>query len=156
MAQLLFWRPVPSFEASPEAIAPSVEMVDLQRPPCADAVAAGQLGPGAADEALDLVARHRGVLSQALANEPDVAWGEGRFSPLLPKLLDPLAAFPPVPGPASSAAVLSTGRCCRAGAVSGLAWPAVDGGQDILGQVHDHGKVLTHDLTYFSLRTTPA
>src|SRR6478672_7831113 len=30
-AQLLFWRPVPSFEPSPEAFAASVEMVALQR-----------------------------------------------------------------------------------------------------------------------------
>ena len=47
VAELLFWRPVPSFEPSPEAFAPSVEMVDLQRAALADAVAAGQLGPGA-------------------------------------------------------------------------------------------------------------
>ena len=45
LAQLMFWRPVPSFEPSPEAFAPSVEMVDLQRAAMADAVAAGQLGP---------------------------------------------------------------------------------------------------------------
>ena len=47
VAELLFWRPVPSFEPSPEAFAPSIEMVDLQRSALADAVSAGQLGPGA-------------------------------------------------------------------------------------------------------------
>src|SRR6476660_495377 len=31
VAQLLFWRPVPSFAPSPEAFTPSVEMVALQR-----------------------------------------------------------------------------------------------------------------------------
>ena len=46
LAQLLFWRPVPSFEPSAEALAPSVEMVALQRAALADAVAAGELGPG--------------------------------------------------------------------------------------------------------------
>jgi hypothetical protein len=37
-----------------------------------------------------------GVLSQAIANEPDVAWGEGRFSSQFPRLMKLLpAAFPP-------------------------------------------------------------
>ena len=56
IAQLMFWRPVPSFEPSPEALAPSFEMVALQRAALADAAAAGQLGPGAdSDEAVWLV-----------------------------------------------------------------------------------------------------
>ena len=46
IAQLLFWRPVPRFEPSAEAMAPSIEMVRIQRQALADAVAAGQLGPG--------------------------------------------------------------------------------------------------------------
>jgi len=44
-AQLLFWRPVPSFEPSPEAMAPSFEMVRIQRQALADAAAGNQLGP---------------------------------------------------------------------------------------------------------------
>jgi hypothetical protein len=36
-----------------------------------------------------------GVLSQALANEPDLPWGQGRFTPLFPKLMDLLPAFYP-------------------------------------------------------------
>lgn len=37
-----------------------------------------------------------GVLSQALANEPDLPWGKGRFTPLFPKLIDVLpAVYPP-------------------------------------------------------------
>ncbi len=105
LAQLLFWRPVPNFEASAEAMAPSQEMVDRQRSALRDAVAAGQLGPGAADpDAVYLVSTMiAGVLSQTMSNEPDVAWGEGRFSPMLSRLLDLLpAAFPPVPGPPSA------------------------------------------------------
>ena len=31
IAQLMFWRPVPSFEPSADAFAPSVEMIALQR-----------------------------------------------------------------------------------------------------------------------------
>jgi AcrR family transcriptional regulator len=97
LAQLLFWRPVPSFEPSAVAFAPAIEMVALQRRAMADAVAAGQLGPGAdSDEAVYLVSTLIvGVLSQAMANEPDLPWGEGRFTPVFPKLMQLLvAAYP--------------------------------------------------------------
>lgn len=99
-AQLLFWRPVPRFEPTPEAMTPSVEMVRLQRQALADAAATGQLGPGAdSDEALWVTSvLVSGVVGQAMANEPGLPWGEGRFSPLLPKLLGTLAAlYPPSP-----------------------------------------------------------
>ena len=98
IAQLMFWRPVPSFEPSAEALAPSVEMVALERAAMADAVAAGQLGPEAdSDEAVYLVSTLiTGVLSQAMANEPDLAWGRGRFTSQFPKLMKLLAAaYPP-------------------------------------------------------------
>jgi AcrR family transcriptional regulator len=97
IAQLLFWRPVPSFEPSPESLAQSMEMIELQRSALADAVAAGQLGPDAnADEAIYLVSTLiAGVLSQAMANEPDLEWGQGRFTPTFPRLMRLLvAAFP--------------------------------------------------------------
>ena len=88
LAQLMFWRPVPSFEPTPAAMAPSVEMVRRQRQALADAAAAGELGPGAdSDDALFLVSIFvSGLIGQALANEPGVSWGEGRFSPQFPKL----------------------------------------------------------------------
>lgn len=98
LTQLLFWRPVPSFEPSAEAFEPSVQMVALQRAAIAEAVAAGQLGAEAdSDETLYLVSTMIvGVLSQAMANEPDLPWGEGRFTPLFPKLMKLLvAAHPP-------------------------------------------------------------
>ncbi|MBO0807106.1 MAG: TetR/AcrR family transcriptional regulator [Actinobacteria bacterium] len=101
LAQLMFWRPVPSFRPSPEAFAPSAEMVALQRSAIADAVTAGELGPGAAsDEAIHLVSTMiTGVVSQAMANEPELAWGQGRFTPLFPKLMSLLAAaYPAAPG----------------------------------------------------------
>lgn len=97
-AQLMFWRPVPAFEPSPEAMAPSIDMVRLERDALADAVKAGQLGPGAdSDEGIWLVSvMVSGVMGQTLANEPDVPWGEGRFSPLLPTLLGTLSSiYPP-------------------------------------------------------------
>jgi AcrR family transcriptional regulator len=98
IAQLLFWRPVPSFEPSAESMAPSVGMVRLQRDALADAVAAGELGHGAdSDEALHLVSIFiSGTIGQAIANEPKVRFGKGRFTPLLPKLLDALVLlYPP-------------------------------------------------------------
>jgi len=63
----------------------------------ADAVAAGQLGPSANDEDAIYVVSTLivGVLSQAIANEPDLPWGEGRFTPALPRLMRLLpAVFP--------------------------------------------------------------
>jgi len=98
VAQLLFWRPVPSFEPSAEAMTPSLEMVAIQRQALADAVRAHELGPDAdSDEAVYLVSTLiTGVLSQTFANEPDVPWGEGRFTPLFPKLMQLLTAvYPP-------------------------------------------------------------
>lgn len=98
LAELLFWRPVPSFTPSPEAFAVSMEMVELQRGTLADAVANGELGPGANDEsAIYLVSMLiAGALGQAIANEPELPWGEGRFSSWFPTLMKLLpAAFPP-------------------------------------------------------------
>jgi AcrR family transcriptional regulator len=98
IAQLLFWRPVPRFQPSADSMAPSVEMVQLQRRALADAVAAGQLGSGAdSDEAVFVVSIFiSGIIGQAIANEPELPWGEGRFSPLLPQLINALRAlYPP-------------------------------------------------------------
>ena len=103
IAQLLFWRPVPSFAPSPAAFAPSVDMVTLQRAALADAVAAGQLGPEAdSDEAVYLVSTLiSGVLTQAMANEPTLEWGQGRFTPTFPKLMRLLVAAYPLPNSAA-------------------------------------------------------
>ena len=98
LAQLLFWRPVPSFEPTPESMEPSQEMVAIQRAALADAVRAGELGPDAdSDDALYLVSTLiSGVLTQAFANEPGLSWGEGRFTPVFPKLMELLPAlYPP-------------------------------------------------------------
>jgi AcrR family transcriptional regulator len=99
VAELLFWRPVPSFHPSEEAFAPSREMVELQRHALGDAVAAGQLGPEAnSGEAVYLVSTLiTGVLSQAFANEPDLPWGEGRFTSTFPRLMRLLPAAFPLP-----------------------------------------------------------
>ena len=99
IAQLMFWRPVPSFEPTlSRSVRPSVEMVALERAAMTYAVAAGQLGPEAdSDEAVYLVSTLIvGVLSQAMANEPGLGWGEGRFTSQFPRLMKLLiAAYPP-------------------------------------------------------------
>jgi AcrR family transcriptional regulator len=89
VAQLMFWRPVPSFEPSAESFAPSLEMVALQRRALAEAVADGELGPDAdSEEGLYVVSvLIAGVLGQAMANEPHLAWGDGRFTPVFPRLM---------------------------------------------------------------------
>ena len=104
LAQLLFWRPVPDFEPSPAAFAPSKDIAGIQQQAIADAVAAGQLGPDALEEAGHMVAiLIKGVLTQAMANEPHLEWGTGRYTPLFPRLMNLLpAAYPPAstrPGP---------------------------------------------------------
>lgn len=97
IAQLMFWRPVPRFEPSEDSMAPSIEMVEIQRRALADAVAVGQLGPGASSEQAVYVLSVfiSGVIGQSLANDPDLPWGSGRFSPLLPKLIKVLPALYP-------------------------------------------------------------
>jgi len=97
LAQLLFWRPVPDFEPSAEAFAPSEEIASLQQQAIADAVSAGQLGPEALEDAGYVVSiLIKGVLTQAMANEPHLEWGEGRFTPTFPRLMKLLpAAYPP-------------------------------------------------------------
>ena len=73
-------------------------MVRIQGEALADAVAAGQLGPAAdSDEAVFLVSiLITGALTQAMANEPGLPWGEGRFTPLFPRLMGHLAdIYPP-------------------------------------------------------------
>jgi AcrR family transcriptional regulator len=98
LAQLLFWRPLPSFEPSTEAFVPSQEFAGLQHQAIADAVAAGELGPNALEEAGFLVSiLIKGVITQAMTNEPHLPWGEGRFTPLFPRLMQLLpAAYPAV------------------------------------------------------------
>lgn len=108
LAQLLFWRPVPDFEPTPEAFAPSVEMVALYRSALGDAVDAGELAPdGAREDAVAMLSvLVAGIMSQHLANEPRRSWDDGRFTRLLPQALELFRARygrtpPPAPAPRS-------------------------------------------------------
>ena len=55
------------------------------------------------DEAICLVSTLIvGVLSQTMANEPDLEWGQGRFTPTFPKLMKLLVAAYPRPASGST------------------------------------------------------
>jgi AcrR family transcriptional regulator len=88
--QLLFWRTVPGFEPSPEAFAPAQEALGDLRKHLQAAVDAGRLHPDAAsDDGLALLTSiTAGVLSQQMANEPDAPFEEGRFTRLLPVVVE--------------------------------------------------------------------
>ena len=87
LAQLLFWRPVPGFEPSPEAFAPSLTMVDLFRQALRDAAHSGQIEADlASEETLGLLSViAAGVRSQYLANEPGTPMDQSRFLGLIPR-----------------------------------------------------------------------
>src|SRR5262249_7122510 len=96
--QLLNWRPVPGFEPSAAAFAPSIELVPALRRLLRPAADRGELPPDAASdegEALFsvLVA---GVMSQQLANHPHARWEDGRFPRLVPRAFSLFKrAYPP-------------------------------------------------------------
>ncbi len=86
-AQLLNWRPVPGFQPSAGAYAPSAAIVAETRALLTLAVERNRLTPAAAtdDAVLLLTSVIAGVVSQQLANEPHAGPGEGRYA----RLLDP-------------------------------------------------------------------
>ena len=97
VAELLFWRPVPSFHPSPEAFALSVEMVELQRGAARRCGGQGATRPGSQRGAGDLsgVRAHRGGAEPGLRQRAGPAMGRGpvhRHVPPLMRLLP--AAFP--------------------------------------------------------------
>ncbi|TCC18246.1 TetR/AcrR family transcriptional regulator [Kribbella speibonae] len=89
-SQLMFWRTIPGFEPSPEAYAPAQEALAAVREGLQTAVDAGRLHPDAASEEglAVFTSITAGVLSQQMANEPDASFEEGRFSRLLPVVLE--------------------------------------------------------------------
>ena len=89
-AQLLFWRTVPGFIPSAEAFAPAQDAVQDLRDNLQAAVDKGLLHPDAASE--EGIALYTsitaGLLSQQFANEPDASFEEGRYTRLLPVVLE--------------------------------------------------------------------
>lgn len=100
LAQLMFWRPIPRFEPTSDAFAPTLEIVTLLRDALTHAVGTGHLHPDAAsDTALDLLATlHFGVLTQHLSNDVTSSWEGGRYTSVHPQLIAMfVAAYPPLP-----------------------------------------------------------
>jgi AcrR family transcriptional regulator len=99
LAQLLFWRPVPGFVPSPESYAPARDIHAHFTALIRAAVRRGELHPDAAsEEGLDLAsALIAGLISQQLANEPDVTYEQGRFTRQVPRLPAVFAAVYPPP-----------------------------------------------------------
>lgn len=82
LTQLLYWRPVPGFEPSPQSFAIAQEMNERGREILTAVVDTGELRPEAASpKGLALfTCLISGVVTQQLANEPDVPFEEGRFT----------------------------------------------------------------------------
>jgi AcrR family transcriptional regulator len=99
LAKLLFSRPVPGFEPSAEAFAPSLAMVADVQQMLRDAVELGELKREAAGpEGLSIVSiLTTGVLSQQLSNEPDAGYDDGRYTRLAPRLFAMFTKYYEVP-----------------------------------------------------------
>lgn len=82
LTQLMFWRPVPGFEPSPESYAISQQSLDRALEVMTAVVERGELRPEAASEAgLALfTCLVSGVITQQLANEPGATFEQGRFT----------------------------------------------------------------------------
>lgn len=90
LAQLMFWRPVPGFEPSPQAFAASVGQTRDLRANLAEAVRAGQLHPSAdSDEAVRvLTVLISGLITQQMANQPGADVETGLFTALTDDMVD--------------------------------------------------------------------
>jgi AcrR family transcriptional regulator len=85
--QLLFERPVPGFEPSPESMAVSLATLARGRADMSRFLAETGIDAGLpVDQALDLtIAMAHGLTAQHLANEPHLAVGNGRYGSLIPQ-----------------------------------------------------------------------
>lgn len=87
--ELVFERPVPGFVPSDEAMAESRAVLNAAVDAFRTVIDAGVIAPGVSPErAFDLfiIVRH-GLISQHLANEPELAVGQGRFGSLIPDVM---------------------------------------------------------------------
>ncbi|HEY8471537.1 MAG TPA: TetR/AcrR family transcriptional regulator [Natronosporangium sp.] len=89
LTQLISWRPVPGFQPTADAFAPSQEFVAELSRVVGTAVELGQLDPRAAsEEGLAVLSTLiAGVMTQQLANEPHAPFDGGRFTRLFPIVL---------------------------------------------------------------------
>lgn len=90
LASLLFWRPIPGFEPSPESYALAERLVARARSDLSEAVRKGELDVSAdCEEAFRLLTTlGAGIGSQQLANEPGATYETGLFTSLTDRVLD--------------------------------------------------------------------
>lgn len=94
-SQLMSWRPVPGYEPSPEAYEPAVRLMERGR----TAMAAWRdRGALRADADVDELARAwtvviSGVVTQQLSNAPAERFEDGRFTTLLPQVVEMYLRF---------------------------------------------------------------
>jgi AcrR family transcriptional regulator len=90
LAPLLFWRPIPGFEPSPESYALAEELVARARADLSEAVRKDELdGSADSEEAFRLLTTlGAGIASQQLANQPDATYETGVFTSLTDRALD--------------------------------------------------------------------
>lgn len=88
-SQLMFWRPIPNWEPSPEGYKPAVVMVDRVTETLRDLQRQGHIRADAdIDEATGVwVVLASGLISQHLANEPNTPPDSGRFTVLIEPLV---------------------------------------------------------------------
>lgn len=84
LASLLFWRPIPDFEPSPESYAEATHLWRATRDRLREAVTTGELVEAAdSEEAQRLLSvAVAGIFSQQASNEPGASFEEGRFTSL--------------------------------------------------------------------------
>lgn len=90
LAQLMFWRPIPGFEPSPETFQASIDDTREVRAEFGEAVRRGRLNADAdSDEAARLLTvLMSGLISQQLANQPGVAFEIGLFTSLTDEAIE--------------------------------------------------------------------
>jgi AcrR family transcriptional regulator len=94
-SQLMFWRPVPGYEPSPEAYEPAVRLMERGRTAL---VALRDRGALRADADVDELVRVwtiaiSGVVSQQLSNAPTERFEDGRFTTVLPQVVEMYLRF---------------------------------------------------------------
>jgi AcrR family transcriptional regulator len=90
LAPLLFWRPIPGFEPSPDSYALAQHLVERSRADLSTAVRNGELAPHADTDAVFrlFTSLSAGLCSQQMANEPDATYESGVFTSLTDEALD--------------------------------------------------------------------
>jgi AcrR family transcriptional regulator len=88
-SQLLFWRPVPGFNPSPEAFEPATRLLEATQQQFAQMQSSGLLRADVPVEVMlrDWIILVAGVVSQQLSNLPHESFDEGTYTAALPNLV---------------------------------------------------------------------